>query len=110
MFQGMIDEMYETFTGSVAEYRGLKQQAVIDTQAGLYLALALCLPAWRMKSLTLRRRSMLSRQSISNPVKNLHSDAGSRDGPANQNVTRRKHKPRHLKQPAGCFLCLKREK
>ncbi|EPJ7528192.1 S49 family peptidase, partial [Klebsiella pneumoniae] len=36
MFQGMIDEMYETFTGSVAEYRGLKQQAVIDTQAGLY--------------------------------------------------------------------------
>ncbi|MDB2168382.1 S49 family peptidase [Citrobacter farmeri] len=36
MFQGMIDEMYETFTGSVAEYRGLVQQAVIDTQAGLY--------------------------------------------------------------------------
>lgn len=36
MFQGMIDEMYETFTGSVAEYRGLAQQAVIDTQAGLY--------------------------------------------------------------------------
>ncbi|MGU7635317.1 S49 family peptidase, partial [Klebsiella quasipneumoniae] len=36
MFQGMIDEMYETFTGSVAEYRGLNQQAVIDTQAGLY--------------------------------------------------------------------------
>ncbi|HBS0277167.1 TPA: S49 family peptidase, partial [Klebsiella pneumoniae] len=26
MFQGMIDEMYETFTGSVAEYRGLNQQ------------------------------------------------------------------------------------
>lgn len=36
MFQGMIDEMYETFTGSVAEYRGLDQQAVIETQAGLY--------------------------------------------------------------------------
>lgn len=36
MFQGMIDEMYETFTGSVAEYRGLGQQAVIETQAGLY--------------------------------------------------------------------------
>lgn len=36
MFQGMIDEMYETFTGSVAGYRGIEQQAVIDTQAGLY--------------------------------------------------------------------------
>ncbi|HFP9305160.1 S49 family peptidase [Raoultella planticola] len=36
MFQGMINEMYETFTGSVAGYRGLEQQAVIDTQAGLY--------------------------------------------------------------------------
>lgn len=36
MFQRMIDEMYETFTGSVAGYRGLEQQAVIDTQAGLY--------------------------------------------------------------------------
>lgn len=31
-----LDDMYETFTSSVAEYRGLKQQAVIDTQAGLY--------------------------------------------------------------------------
>lgn len=36
MFQGIINEMYETFTGSVAGYRGLEQQAVIDTQAGLY--------------------------------------------------------------------------
>ncbi|WP_205418091.1 S49 family peptidase, partial [Enterobacter cloacae] len=36
MFQGMIDEMYETFTGSVAEYRGLDRQVVVDTQAGLY--------------------------------------------------------------------------
>ncbi|WP_162882385.1 S49 family peptidase, partial [Serratia marcescens] len=29
MFQGMIDEMYETFTGSVAEYRGLDRQVVV---------------------------------------------------------------------------------
>lgn len=36
MFQSMIDTMYETFTSSVAEYRGLSQQAVIDTQAALY--------------------------------------------------------------------------
>ena len=36
MFQGMIDDMYETFTSSVAEYRGLNQQAVIDTQAAFY--------------------------------------------------------------------------
>ncbi|EHO9418237.1 S49 family peptidase [Salmonella enterica] len=36
MFQGMIDDMYEIFTASVAEYRGMNQQAVIDTQAGLY--------------------------------------------------------------------------
>lgn len=32
----MLDDMYEMFTSSVAEYRGLKQQAVVDTQAGLY--------------------------------------------------------------------------
>ena len=36
MFQGMIDQMYEVFTSSVAEYRGMAQQAVIDTQAALY--------------------------------------------------------------------------
>lgn len=36
MFQGMIDNMYEIFTTSVAEYRGLDLQAVIDTQAGVY--------------------------------------------------------------------------
>ncbi|EAR6543143.1 S49 family peptidase [Salmonella enterica] len=36
MFDKMLDDMYETFTSSVAEYRGLKQQAVIDTQAGIY--------------------------------------------------------------------------
>lgn len=36
MFQSMIDSMYETFTASVAEYRGLSQQAVIDTQAALF--------------------------------------------------------------------------
>lgn len=36
MFQSMIDGMYEIFTASVAEYRGLSQQAIIDTQAGLY--------------------------------------------------------------------------
>ncbi len=36
MFNKMLDDMYETFISSVAEYRGLKQQAVIDTQAGLY--------------------------------------------------------------------------
>ena len=36
MYQGMIDGMYEIFTASVAEYRGMKQQAVIDTQAGVY--------------------------------------------------------------------------
>ncbi|MBJ9293466.1 S49 family peptidase [Citrobacter werkmanii] len=36
MFDKMLDDMYETFTSSVAEYRGLKQQVVIDTQAGIY--------------------------------------------------------------------------
>ena len=36
MFQGMIDQMYEVFTSSVAEYRSMTQQAVIDTQAALY--------------------------------------------------------------------------
>ena len=36
MFQSMIDETYEMFTTSVAEYRGLSVQSVIDTQAGLY--------------------------------------------------------------------------
>lgn len=36
VFQGMIDQMYEVFTSSVAEYRGMTQQAVIDTQAALY--------------------------------------------------------------------------
>lgn len=36
MFQGMIDQMYDVFTSSVAEYRGMTQQAVIDTQAALY--------------------------------------------------------------------------
>lgn len=36
VFQGMIDQMYEVFTSSVAEYRGMQQQAVIDTQAALY--------------------------------------------------------------------------
>lgn len=36
MFNKMLDDMYETFTSSVAEYRGLKQQAVTDTQAGIY--------------------------------------------------------------------------
>lgn len=36
MFQGMIDQMYDVFTSSVAEYRGMPQQAVIDTQAALY--------------------------------------------------------------------------
>lgn len=36
MFQGMIDQMYDVFTSSVAEYRGMSQQAVIDTQAALY--------------------------------------------------------------------------
>jgi len=36
MFQGMIDKMYDVFTSSVAEYRGMPQQAVIDTQAALY--------------------------------------------------------------------------
>lgn len=36
MFNKMLDDMYETFISSVAEYRGLKQQSVIDTQAGLY--------------------------------------------------------------------------
>lgn len=36
MFQGMIDQMYEVFTSSVAEYRSMTQQAVVDTQAALY--------------------------------------------------------------------------
>lgn len=36
MFQGMIDQMYEVFTSSVAEYRSMTQQAIIDTQAALY--------------------------------------------------------------------------
>ncbi|WP_341723225.1 S49 family peptidase [Citrobacter freundii] len=36
MIDKMLDDMYEIFTSSVAEYRGLKQQAVVDTQAGLY--------------------------------------------------------------------------
>ena len=36
MFQGMIDQVYDVFPSSVGEYRGLKQQAVIDTQAALY--------------------------------------------------------------------------
>lgn len=36
MYQGMIDNMYEIFTTSVAEYRGMDLQAIIDTQAGAY--------------------------------------------------------------------------
>lgn len=36
MYQDMIDNMYEIFTTSVAEYRGLDLQAIIDTQAGAY--------------------------------------------------------------------------
>lgn len=39
-FQGMIDQMYEVFTSSVAEYRGMTPQAVIDTQAALYTGAA----------------------------------------------------------------------
>ncbi len=69
MFQGMIDEMYETFTGSVAEYRGLKQQAIIDTQAGLYFGPGAVSAGLADEVSDPRRRSMLSRQSISNPVK-----------------------------------------
>nr|WP_227661449.1 hypothetical protein [Klebsiella pneumoniae] len=38
--------------GSVAEYRGLKQQAVIDTQAGLYFGPGAVSAGRRMKSLT----------------------------------------------------------
>ena len=36
MYQSLVDGAYETFTSSVAQYRGMKQQAVIDTQAALY--------------------------------------------------------------------------
>lgn len=36
MFQRMIDDMYETFITSVAEYRNLAPQTVINTQAGIY--------------------------------------------------------------------------
>lgn len=35
---GKLDEAYEIFTGSVAEYLGLSQQTVIDTQARLFTA------------------------------------------------------------------------
>ncbi|WP_276851034.1 S49 family peptidase [Enterobacter oligotrophicus] len=34
--QALINDAYETFTTSVAQYRGIDVQAVIDTQAGLY--------------------------------------------------------------------------
>ena len=40
MFPGMIDENVRDVYGVEVEYRGLKQQAVIDTQAGRILALA----------------------------------------------------------------------
>ena len=36
MYDKMLDDMYQTFTSSVAEYRGLDLQAVIDTQAGVF--------------------------------------------------------------------------
>lgn len=36
MFNSLIDEAYATFTTSVAEYRGLDTQTVINTQAGLF--------------------------------------------------------------------------
>ena len=37
MFNSLIDEAYVTFTTSVAEYRGLDTQTVINTQAGLFV-------------------------------------------------------------------------
>nr|WP_265936230.1 S49 family peptidase [Klebsiella pneumoniae] len=103
----MIDEMYETFTGSVAEYRGLKQQAIIDTQAGLYFGPGAVSAGLADEVSDPQAAINAIAAKYQQPRQNLHSDAGSRDGPANQNVTRRKHKPRHLKQPAGCFLCQK---
>lgn len=36
MYDKMLDDLYQTFTTSVAEYRGLDLQAVIDTQAGVF--------------------------------------------------------------------------
>lgn len=36
MFNSLVDEAYVLFTTSVAQYRGLDTQAVINTQAGLY--------------------------------------------------------------------------
>lgn len=34
--QAMVDASYETFTSSVAQYRGMDVQAVVDTQASIY--------------------------------------------------------------------------